>query len=309
MQIIKITETVLPVIIMLGIGIICRRSNIVSREGFQSLKNVAVNVFLPAVLLSAFATTQYTFMDILIPMMVFAICWIALLSGRISASIMGISSRFVPFLTTGFEAGMLGYAFFTMLYGPERIVEFARIDLGQVLFVFTIYKILLARDDSQGADIKAIIRDIVKSPIIASIFIGVLIGSTGLYHLMTQTGISAVFDACTSFIAAPTSAIILITIGYDLVFDDIPWLEAVKVTILRLAIMLILRTVLVIILGMLWPQAELNDAINVMFMLPPPFVLPVFADEESQRSFVSSVLSLSTLIAIIGFVILAAIKP
>ena len=38
---------------------------------------------------------------------------------------------------------MLGYALFNMLYGSARTAEFARIDLGQALFVFTLYKVLL----------------------------------------------------------------------------------------------------------------------------------------------------------------------
>ena len=48
MQIFEVSSTVLPVIIMLGIGVICRKNEIISREGVQSLKNVAVNIALPA---------------------------------------------------------------------------------------------------------------------------------------------------------------------------------------------------------------------------------------------------------------------
>ncbi|MBR0399771.1 MAG: hypothetical protein IJH95_03000 [Mogibacterium sp.] len=312
-QIIEVSSTVLPVVLMLGIGIICRRNSIISREGIQSLKNVAVNIALPAVLLNAFATTQYTLMDIIIPLLMFAVCFAAWFLGRISGRLLRMPSRFVPFLTTGFEAGMLGYALFTMLYGADRVVEFARIDLGQVLFVFTLYKILLAMDSGSSGQsndnpgIRELAGDMLRSPIIVAIAAGVLIGATGLYQAMTASGISAVFDSCTSFVSAPTSAIILLSIGYDLVLDDIPWAETVKVCLLRLVIMLILRTALAGLLGMLWPQSGLTDAVNLMFILPPPFVLPVFADDEDQRSYVSSALSLSTLIAIIGFVVMAVI--
>ena len=40
---------------------------------------------------------------------------------------------------------------------------------------------------------------------------------------------------------------------------------------------------------------------------PPPFVLPVFADDPNQRVYISSALSASTLVAIVGFAVLAAI--
>ena len=304
---VEVIRTILPVIVMLAIGIICRRSGMISREGIGALKNVVVNITLPAVLLNAFATTSYTFMDVVVPLLMFAVCFIAWALGKAAGKALRMPSRFVPFLTTGFEAGMLGYALFNMLYGADRTAEFARIDLGQVLFVFTLYKVLLAMDGNERADAGQLVREMALSPIIIAIVAGVLLGATGLYRAMIPSGVSGVLDACTSFVAAPTSAIILLTIGYDLVLNDIPWAQTAKVVALRLVIMLALRTALVALLGVLWPQANLTAAINVMFILPPPFVLPVFADDADQRTYVSSALSVSTLVAIVGFAIMAAV--
>lgn len=304
---IEVLRTVLPVLLMLGIGILCRSRKLISREGINALKSVAVNIALPAVLLSAFATTRYTPMDIAIPLLMFVVCLAAWALGRLGGRLLRLPSRFVPFLTTGFEAGMLGYALFTMLYGGGRVAEFARIDLGQVLFVFTVYKVLLSLDGRERADAGRLLREMAASPIIIAILAGVLLGATGLYQALIPSGLSGVFDACTDFVAAPTSAIILLAIGYDLVPGDIPWAEAGKGVGLRLAIMLLLRLAFGALLRALWPSAGLTAAINVMFILPPPFVLPVFTDEPAQRAYVSAALSLSTLVAIAGFAVLAVI--
>ena len=301
-----VIRTILPVVVMLVIGIICRKSGLISREGIGALKNVVVNITLPAVLLNAFASTSYSFMDVVVPLLMFAVCFIAWALGKAAGKALRMPSRFVPFLTTGFEAGMLGYALFNMLYGADRTAEFARIDLGQVLFVFTLYKVLLAMEGNAKADAGQLIREMALSPIIIAIVAGVLLGATGLYRRLEPSGVSGVLDACTAFVSAPTSAIILLTIGYDLVLDDIPWAETAKVVVLRLVIMMALRTALVALLGALWPEANLTAAINVMFILPPPFVLPVFADDADQRTYVSSALSVSTLVAIAGFAIMAA---
>ena len=299
-------KTILPVMLMLGIGILCRRRQIISREGVNALKSVVVTIALPAVLLNAFATTRYTLMDVVIPLIMFLVCLAAWGLGRLGGSLLKMPSRFVPFLTTGFEAGMLGYALFNMLYGAGRTAEFARVDLGQVLFVFTLYKILLGLNGSRKAEPRQLLREMALSPIILAIAAGVLLGATGLYEALKPTGVSDIFDACVSFISAPTSAIILLTIGYDLVLTDIPWRETGKVVLLRLVIMLALRTALLWLMGLLWPDASLTAAVNVMFILPPPFVLPVFADDADQRTYISSALSVSTLMAIIGFAVLAA---
>ena len=304
---IDVMQTILPVIVMLAIGIICRRTGLINREGIGALKNVVVNITLPAVLLNAFATTSYTFMDVVVPLLMFGVCFIAWALGKAAGKALRMPSRFVPFLTTGFEAGMLGYALFNMLYGSGRTAEFARIDLGQVLFVFTLYKVLLAVDGNEKADAGQLIKEMALSPIIIAIVAGVLLGATGLYRALEPSGVSGVLDACTAFVSAPTSAIILLTIGYDLVLDDIPWAQTAKVVALRLVIMLVLRTALVALLGAIWPEANLTAAINVMFILPPPFVLPVFADDADQRTYVSSALSVSTLVAIAGFAVMAAL--
>ena len=303
---IGVLQTVLPVLVMLGIGMLCRRKALISREGVNALKNVVVNITLPAVLLSAFATTRYTMMDLLIPLLMFLVCLAGWALGKLGMKLFRMPSRFVPFLTTGFEAGMLGYALFGMLYGSARTADFARIDLGQVLFVFTLYKILLGLESSKKADPKELIREMVFSPIIIAIVAGVLIGATGLYRALEPLGISAVFDTCTDFVSAPTGAIILLTIGYDLVLMDVPWVSTGKVVALRFGIMMILRFALLLVLRVILPSADLKGAINVMFILPPPFVLPVFADDADQRVYVSSALSVSTLVAIAGFTILAA---
>lgn len=303
---IEAIRTILPVALMLAIGVVCRRRRIISREGINTLKSVAVNIALPAVLLSAFATTKYTLMDIVIPLLMFGVCFAAWALGRLAAKVFRLNSRFVPFLTTGFEAGMLGYALFEMLYGSARTAEFARIDLGQVLFVFTLYKVLLGLEGSEEVKPSQLVKDMLTSPIIIAIAAGVLLGATGLYGALVPSGISGIFDACTDFVKAPTSALILLAIGYDLVFDDIPWAAALKVVALRFAIMMLLRFAFVALLGRLFPDAALLEAVNVMFILPPPFVLPVFADDADQRTYISSALSLSTVAAIIGFGVLSA---
>jgi len=46
-------------------------------------------------------------------------------------------------------------------------------------------------------------------------------------------------------------------------------------------------------------------AVLLMFILPPPFVLPVFADVESERADISSALSALTFVSILFFAVLA----
>ncbi len=302
-------RTILPVMLMLFLGAVCRKTNLISRDGVQALKTVAVQIALPAVLLHTFAVTRYTLSDVLIPLMMFLICVIAWALGKTLGPRLGMKSPFVPFLTTGFEAGMLGYALFTLLYGTDRVAEFARIDLGQVLFVFTLYKILLGREEGKKASPAQLFREMALSPIILAIAAGVLLGATGLYQALVPSGISGILDACTDFVSAPTAALILLAIGYDLVFRDIPWKATCSVIGLRLAIMAVLGGALIFVLKLLWPEMRIEAAVILMFLLPPPFVLPVFATGTEERAYVSAALSVSTLVSIVGFALMAVLMP
>ena len=273
----------------------------------DALKTVAVQIGLPAVLLHTFAAAEYSLATLVVPLIMFGLCVLAWQLGHLGRRTLGLKSPFVPFLTTGFEAGMLGYALFPLLYGRERLADFARIDLGQVLFVFTLYKVLISMAGREKPEPRQLLREMVFSPIILAILAGVILGVTGLYRAMAPSGAAGVLDACTDFIAAPVSALILLAIGYDLVFRDIPWREALKAVGLRLAIMAVLGTGLLGLFRLLWPEARWERAVWLMFLLPPPFVLPVFSTDEEQRVYLSSVLSLSTLVTLAGFVVLAVI--
>lgn len=301
---IEILNTIVPVVLMLAIGMISRKSGLLSREGINALKSVVVNITLPAVMLNAFATMSYSVNNIIITAVMFLVCFAALLMGKLFSGV----SRFVPFLTTGFEAGMLGYSLFMLLYGSENISSFAYVDLGQVLFVFTLYKIFLGMDSDQKTEPGKLVSEMLHSPTIIAIICGVVLGATGVYKALEPSGVSSIIDACTDFVSAPTGAVILITIGYDLVFSNIPWKAVWKVVAARILIMAVLRAAVGFVVHAVGLGSALDPALNIMFILPPPYVLPVFADDEKQRNFVSSSLSVMTLITIICFIVLTVVS-
>lgn len=297
---IVIAQKALPVFIMLALGMLCRKTQMISREGVGAMKTFAVNITLPAVMLNAFATAQYSRDSLIVPLLIFLCCVLMLLGGHALCRAMKIPGRLSPYLATGFEAGMLGYALFALLFPQESTSAFAIVDLGQVLFVFTLYKALLA---GQGG-LRGVIREAAHAPTVWAIAAGIVLGASGIYNALTPSGLSGVLDAITGFVAAPTSAIILLTIGYDLVPSQIRWRKTARLAALRLitsglALVLVLLADRLILGGLMHP-----GALILMFTLPPPYVLPVFADVEEERADVSGALSTLTLISLILFMLL-----
>lgn len=300
-NLIAILQTALPVFLALGLGMLCRKRSFLSREGVDALKKVVLDITLPAVLLNAFASTRYTLQTLVLPVTMFLVCCLALALGHLIIRISGMKSRLAPFLASGFEAGMLGYALFALLFPGESTSRFAILDLGQTLFVFTLYKVLL----SGRKDLKAIGKDMLTSPILWAVFAGVLLGATGLYDAMGS--FRGILDSATSFVSAPTGMIILLTVGYDLVLRDIPWKKTAGLIAMRLLVMAVCLGVLLALNRFCFGNTVFVGAAVLMCLLPPPYVIPVFADEPSERVQISSALSALTLVTMVLFALYSVI--
>ena len=299
---IKVIETALPVMLTLLIGMFCREKQFLSREGVDALKKVVINITLPAVLVNAFATAEYSLSSLAIPVLVFLLCCLGLVVGKFLSKIFCLG-KLPAYLATGFEAGMLGYALFALLFPEDSASNFAILDLGQTLFVFTLYKALLSGKSGR----QAVVKDILTSPIIWAITAGVLLGATGLYGLMGRIGVSGILDSVTSFISAPTGMIILMAVGYDLDLKEIRWKETGRFIALRLISMAVLLGILLLVNRFVLGGVIHVGAAVLLFLLPPPYVLPIFSDEEDQRARLSSAISALTLVTMILFAVMAVV--
>ena len=298
-NLISIIQTALPVFLALALGMLCRKKSFISREGVDALKKVVINITLPAVLINAFATAEYTLSTLILPAMVFVLCCVALLLGKLVVRVTGMKSRLAPFLATGFEAGMLGYALFALLFPQESASEFAVLDLGQTLFVFTLFKILI----SGKTDLKAIGKDMATTPILWAVLAGVLLGATGLYGKLQSWGVAGILDASTSFISAPTGMIILLAVGYDLVLKEISWKKTGGLILMRLLVMGIVMVCVVALNRFVLGGIIFEGAALLMVILPPPYVIPIFSDEPAERAQIASALSAMTLLTMILFAV------
>lgn len=296
-------QKVLPVFLVLALGVVCRKRALLNREGINALKRVAVDIALPAVMFNAFATAEYSLKSVCVPLTMFAVCCGALFLGFVLCKRLKISGRLSPYIAAGFEAGMLGYALFAILFPGEKVSAFAMVDLGQVLFVFTVYKIMLAGKSNAGDAL----REALSAPTVWAIVLGLLFGATGLYNALKPSGISNVLDALTGFVSAPTSVLILLAIGYDLDPAGIQWRKIGKLMGLRLGISAVLLGAVVLVDHLLLGHMMHTGALLLMFVLPPPYVLPVFADVEEERADVSSALSALTFVSIVLFAVLAVV--
>ncbi len=295
--ILSVISTALPVFVALGMGMFCRSSGFLNRGSVDTLKKVVINLTLPFALFASFATASYSLSAVILPAVIFTACCAMLALGFLWVKVSKSGSKTAPFVASGFEAGMLGFSLFALLFPDKSIATFAMITLGQEIFVFTVYKMLLTGKSSP----KAILNDILTSPTLIAVILGLVVGASGLYDLLRGWGISRVIESVTGFISAPTATIILLAVGYDLVFKEINWKKTGGLVAMRLVIaggMLGLLTLLnrTVLGGMMF-----EGALVVLFILPPPYIIPIFSKEEAEQVHISSALSVLTLITMLLF--------
>ena len=297
--VISVLETALPVFVLLIMGMLCRSKGFISREGVDTLKKVVVNLTLPFALFSAFATAEYNLSAVIIPAVVYVVCGVMLALGYFAAKLQKSASKLSPFVSACFEAGMLGLPLCALLFPDESVSHFAILMLGHDLFVFTLYKTLLVGK----TDLKAIGKDLITSPTLIGVLLGLLVGATGLYGLLHKWGVGGILDSVTGFVSAPTAAVILLCMGYDFVPKEIPWKKTLKLIAVRLIIAGALLALLIFCNRALLGNMMFEGALIILFILPPPFIIPVFSDEPAERTEISATLSAMTLLTMVLFAI------
>lgn len=304
-MILQVTEMVLPIVILLLLGAFCRKKQIFSMEGLKGLKAVVSDLCLPVVLFNAFFTAHYSLTVLLVFVVVYLGFALALGAGFALKGLAKPHSKFFPFLLASAEGGMLGYALYGVLMGEQS--GFATVDLGQTVFAYTAFLAFLSLTDGQKPSAGKLVKNMVTNKCCVGMALGILLGAVGVGQLVLSSPLGGVVTASISALTAPTSALVLLIVGYELELDK-KLLKPVFVTVFaRLAVMAVLLVLSSWIIFSLVPYDKaLHVALMILFALPAPFIIPLFADVGEDGKYISTTLSIHTICTILLFVAIAA---
>ena len=125
--------------------------------------------------------------------------------------------------------------------------------------------------------------------------LGIICGATRIGKLVLNSSVGGIVTSVISMIAAPTSAIVLLVVGYELNMKRELMKKVLITVVTRLAIMAVLLVaVSAIVTGIFGYDKELEVALMVLYSLPAPFIIPMFADLGDDSEYVSTTLSVNT---------------
>ena len=313
MYMLEAFSKVLPVLLLFALGAFFRRTGFLQPATIADIKKLIVAVTLPAVLFLAFAAVTLEASHLAIAGLVFLACAAVLVAGRFLHGVAGTASPYLPPLLTGFEAGMMGYAIFTAVYGADNVFNFAVVDLGQVVFVFFVLVPFVQRLGSGAAPFAATVRGFFTTPVILSIFGGIIFNRLGVMPALTAFPLTnAVFDTL-RLLAALTTPLIGIVIGYEVNLGRRGLAAPARTVAVRLAIWVVLGLLLnALVVSRLFPgDRMIQAAVMTMFVLPPPFVIPLFMRNATaaDQEYVVNTLSFATLVTLVAFTVVSVVYP
>jgi len=309
MNIENLLNLLTPVILLISIGKLLNKADILTATAIATLKKLIVNVGLPAVMILSFLEVQVQGGYFLIVPGMFLLNLLLLFAGPLAAKWTGKKTD--RFLFTGFEYGMLAYALFSLVYGRANIPYIALVVLGHELFIWFIYVPSLQNSTGEKTSLKGILKGLISSPIIIGIIIGLSLNILGIgktsFDLPVLSGIKATLETLGSI----TGPLILLVLGAGLFFSTEGLQKALKVILIRfcftgaalyLAAYLLFQKILHLPLGF-------SVALAVLLISPPPFVIPVFLPEGDDHKELNMVLALYTFFSLALFLLIVILFP
>ena len=300
-----ILKTVLPVIIMLAMGKVFAVKNVISAETVSGIKGLVSGVLLPVVIFNALIMMQFSMRSLTLSLLVYALYTIALFTVLKWVN-PKMKHRMSGFLMLGCEGGMMGYALYTSLFGSEALSTLMEIDLGNILFAFTFFIVLIKMANSEEKDTKKVILDSLKTPLVIVVALALLLNVLGVGKWLMNSEIGGLYSAAVTMITSPVNALILLSVGYELKLDMSMMKDIITVSGIRLAVMSLITLIIMTVGRSLINSELLRAAVLFYVVIPPAFITPIFIRDPDESAFAATTLSFYTIITITGYVILAA---
>lgn len=151
----------------------------------------------------------------------------------------------------------------------------------------------------------------IKTPVIIAIFLGIISQKAGLINVFEKSTILLAFLETIKLLSTLTVPLISIIIGYEIRFKRDNLKVALLAVLLRNLLLLLIVLIInnLVFVKILHLDRLFQAALMTMFILPPPFIIPLYMKEDHNENkwFVSNVLAINTFSAIVLYIIIVSI--
>lgn len=309
--VIEVVGKVLPIILLIMIGIGFKRWQFLQPGTVVELKKIVINVGLPALLFMAFANVPLNRDTLLISVTIFASMALMFGVGFVIKRVVKSNNRYLPAYFTSFETGMIGYSLYATTFGQEHLFKLAIVDLGGFIFMFFVLMGFLQQGSGERVHFGNILRSLATSPIVISVFVGIVLSTSGVLDLMKQQAVTNGILDLIGMLGSLTVPLICIAIGYELQLQGKGMGKPLAMAVTRMALWLVVAAMISV--WLIDRTLDLDKgyqlAVYTMLILPPSFGVPIFIpeSEKANKQLLLQAISIHIVLAILVFMVIASL--
>ena len=311
-EIILVVIKTLPIILTLLLGVWIKKANFLGFETIRGITKLVLNISLPCLLFYSLFQAKIEPKLLILSAVIFAVCLLTFLLGFLIKKLQKSPNQFYPSVFTTFLTGPLGFPLFVAYFGAQNLYKLAILDVGNTVFIFTVLSVFLGTvscsvDPSKKRGIPSHLKNLIKSPLTISVFLGIFFSLTGLSSVIAKLPVVASGLDAVSLVASATLPLTLIIVGFELPFDFRNFSKTIASVLLRLAMMLVIAYLINTFIVIRWLGLDkiYQAALYTLFILPPPFIIPLsIIGECEHKKYVLDFISLHLIVSLIAFIVL-----
>ncbi len=301
----------IPVFLIIFIGTLLRQRHILSDTISEALKQLIIKVGLPAIFFASFLTIDLQARYLLLFAGTFITCLLLFAAGSMLRKLQIVHYPLSPFFFTGFEFGMVGVALFSSLFGGDNLHYLLLLGLGHEFFIWFLYAPLLGARNQGQVRLIPVLKSFISSPIIIAILSALLLNVTGWYTEVADLFWVRGVIATAKSVGAITTPLILLVIGYHLTLKPTDWRRGLQFLGTRLLLVTVFGTGFYLLTDLLIMDlgTMMRYAFITFFLLPPPFIIPVYIPKQHEREsmFYTNLLVLYTIVTLIIYTVVMTV--
>lgn len=303
-----VLQIVMPVLVMIILGMLCRKWKILTGEGVANMKVLVTNVMLPVAIFHALATAEYNKeTGILILIMLIMLIVSFSLGFVLKPFLKGKYQRYLPFMVSVYEGGLMAYPLYTSLCGSENLSHVAVLDIAGLLFGFSIYMGMLGQvEDGGKIDVKKLFSSAIRTPAFIASVLGIIAGLSKIIIILLDSPFGGVYQSVENILTTSVTAIILLVVGYSMELNANLLKPCITTILLRMILQgVMMAGVLFTVHSLVGDSQIVNLAIITYMSSPATFSMQTFMKDEEGSAYVSTTNSMYCLVSILVYIILA----
>lgn len=304
----NVLQIVMPVLVMIILGMLCRKWKILTGEGVANMKVLVTNVMLPVAIFHALATAEYNKeTGILILIMLVMLIVSFSLGFVLKPFLKGKYQRYLPFMVSVYEGGLMAYPLYTSLCGSENLSHVAVLDIAGLLFGFSIYMGMLGQvEDGGKIDVKKLFSSAIRTPAFIASVLGIIAGLSKIIIILLDSPFGGVYQSVENILTTSVTAIILLVVGYSMELNANLLKPCITTILIRMILQgVMMAGVLFVVHSLVGDSQIVNLAIITYMSSPATFSMQTFMKDEEGSAYVSTTNSMYCLVSILVYIILA----